>query len=158
MKSVSILIVLFVISGCCKRMLPTGGYNLKDSMVVKQIPVYHDTIIAIKPDTVAYQLQVPCPQANVDTIIRGEKGSLFVQLKHGKLNLQYNQDSLLQRIKLLEYQLTTEKYHTITVEKPVNVVKYKVPKILRYILIASLILNVWVYRRLLISLIKSLVK
>lgn len=72
MKSVSILIVLFVISGCCKRMLPTGGYNWKDSMVVKQIPVYHDTIIAIKPDTVAYQLQVPCPQANVDTIIRGE--------------------------------------------------------------------------------------
>jgi|GEM_PF-4426352 len=157
MKNIGILIMLFVMSGCCKKMLPTG-YRWEDSVVVKQIPVYHDTIIAVKPDTVTYQLQVPCPQANLDTVIRGQKGSLLVQLNNGKLHLQYNQDSLLQRIRLLEHQLTTEKYHTITVEKPVNVIKYKVPKIIRLLLIASLMLNAWIYRKVLISLIKSLVK
>src|SRR5579875_3539660 len=100
MKCFGWIMMLFAIAGCCKKIVPQQ--TMTDSIVVKQIPVLRDTVVKIIGDTISLLTRIPCENAWIDTTILSSRGKLQVKAVNGKLSIQYQQDSLLQRIKVLE--------------------------------------------------------
>lgn len=156
MKRIIVLACITTLAaGCARHVIPCKQL-VSDSIIVRQVPVYSDTVVAISPDTVWLATQLPCAEAVMDTVVKTPKGKLHVQLHTGTLQVQYQRDSLLQRIRLLQYQLSREKYQTITITKPVEVKVNHVPRWMWVMALTSLALNGWMFRKPFVSLIKQL--
>lgn len=156
MKCFGWIMMLFAITGCCKKIVPQR--TMTDSIVVKQIPVLRDTVVKIIGDTISLLTRIPCENAWIDTTILSSRGKLQVKAVNGKLSIQYQQDSLLQRIKVLEYELSKEKYITQVVEKPIEVIKHRLPGWAKWLMTISIFINLFLFRNPIMAFIKSMIR
>ena len=103
---------------------------IKDSIVLKDTTIYKTDTAYLPGDSVEMWQAIPCPNAKLDTVISKGHTTLTATISKGFLQFKCNSDSLLHIIDSITRLKQKESYHTekTTVEVPVQVIKYKVPK------------------------------
>lgn len=116
----------------CAKLFPPQ-VEIKDSVIEKETIVYRDTTITIPADSVGIHDTIPCPDVvyNKKVVSSSGKITAAVNIKNGKIIVDCKADSLQREIdSLTTITRQKEKYRTVTtvIEKPVEVVKTKVPR------------------------------
>jgi hypothetical protein len=150
------LILLLMLASCGRKMLPPATVITKDSLVYKEVVKLKDTTIFTPGQNITIYQPVPCPDAVFDTSIRKGNLNTNVKLFKGVLSVNCNTDSLLQRIAWLEkdrYSLIL-KADSKSIPYPVEVIKYKIPKWIWWLILVLSANTLWQYRYNILSLIK----
>lgn len=144
------VIILFFLASCRAAKPVQQSLTVKDSVVTKTEVRYRDTVIQIPGKNIAIHDTVKdCPDAVLN--ISGHKDGLTARatLIKGRIDVRCEADSLRLVIQFLQERLSfTERFKSEikTIEKPVEVIKYRIPKWLLWVLLISLAVNAWHYR------------
>lgn len=154
MNKLLTILFLLIAFASCKTMQPvvTTKTIIKDSVVTKTETVYRDTTIYLPGDTTEISVAIPCPDVKIDVATTKGRTTLTAKTDgRGNLKIDCKTDSLLLVIDSLKNTITeTQKFHTELkqdiIEKPVTVIKYKVPKWCWWLLIINLAYLAWRFR------------
>ena len=158
-KLFTILAVSYLFSACSKKMHPAVQTVIKDSIITRTETKYRDTVIEVPGREVFIRdTLIDCPDAVLNRSETRDGITAKATISKGRLQVQCKADSLQLVIRYLQDRLTfTERFktETITVEKPVEVTRYKIPGWIWWVLIISLALNIWEYRHGIIAFIQT---
>ena len=150
-KLLTILFALFVFASC-KTIQPVVETKIviKDSIVNTTEIIYRDSTIYLPGDTTEIGFAIPCPEFSQEK----KKGNTTIGVKSdgkGNVKITCREDSLKLVIDSLQTIISKkEVYHseekTTVVEKPVTVLKYKIPKWCWWLLIINIALLAWRFR------------
>ena len=149
---------MIICGSACSHKLATfqPSYDKKDSIVIRQVPVWRDTIITLPGDSIHIVDTLACPEISYHK--EAAKGNLkaVVNFHGGVLQVDCKADSLNQRIRLLEYQLQTEKFskEVKTVPVEVKVPAPYLPAWAKWITGIALLVLAYTFRSPLLSLVK----
>ncbi len=159
-KVLTILLIALLTLSCHRKAVPVRTITVvRDSTITKLLPVFRDTTIYMPGETITYHDSIPCPEAFIGNAITGKQNTLKVSLKNGILHIDCKSDSLKAKIKLLEWQLTKEKYlnESKNIEVPVSVPTPYIPKWIWLAIGVSILLNLWFLRHPIISIFSHLI-
>lgn len=159
-NTIPILVILMIAASCGRKAVPqTASITIKDSVVIKDSVIYRDSVISIPGERVVISDSLDFikedAQPFVDSFIYKKsvkKGNLTASVKitnKGKISVECNMDSLLQRINWLEHRLytfqskTTDK--TILIPGPIVEVPHT-PKWIKYYIGITLAFFAWYFR------------
>lgn len=182
MKQLLTILILIALASCGRKMLPAPSTTTveKDSSYTKVTNTTKDTTLVTPAKTTSLATYVDSLLAiikqlnaeNADTSeykVVVEKGTGTDSIKAkvsvnraGNVKVDCHEDELRQHISWLTSQLLeTYLYKSKTVEEkvpyPVEVVKYKTPKWVWWVLAYSILITLWVFRTPIISFIKAIV-
>lgn len=161
-KILTILLLMICFASCRTAKLPPAETKIetKDSIIERETVVYRDTTIILPGDTT--EITIPCPDVTINEY--AGKGRVKLSARSdGKGNVKINcaADSLTLVIDSLKNVIREkERYHSTVKETkvpyPVEVVKYRVPRWCWWVLIYSISLTCWVFRKPLLAFGKKL--
>ncbi|MDI3320009.1 hypothetical protein [Pinibacter soli] len=158
-----IMYCAFLLFGCttqkkCLERFPPQIIT-KDSIVLKDSPIYLRIYVPVPGDSVTMHDTFPCPDMIYHKEFKSASGRTIgiVNVKQGQLIVSCKTDSLNRIIDSLVHLQTKEVYKTETkiVEKPV--VKYRMPGWCWWLIIALLVCLCWIFRKPIISVLTKLI-
>jgi len=155
-----VVLTMLLSIGCSKKLQPTVETVYRDSIVERVTYIPKEKVIYIDGEQVTIYDTLPCPDYYAADSSKTGKLTATVRIKNGKLTATCKQDSLQKRVEWLEAELIKEKYSLKTrIEtKYVNVdveVPY-IPKWLLWVLAISIIINVIVFRKPILSFLQKI--
>jgi hypothetical protein len=145
MKYLLIILTMCALFGCSRRVAPTRSQvEIRDSIVNDTTVIIKDTIIYRPGDSVKIRVTIPCPDAKIDTVLVSASGKTTarLQIKNGNVEVDCKTDSLQVVIQLLRRELIRQaSFHSRkeTIEVPVEVPVYKMPKWVWYLIMFNLV-------------------
>jgi len=137
-------------------MLPTVQTVIKDSIIETEKIIHVRDTAYIPGDSVEIAIAIPCPDAVVNDFANNGNTRLSVRINKGILKVKCNTDSLLRIIDSIRIHKNKELHKTITttIQVPVKVIKYRVPKWCWWLLAFNLLAIGWKFRHGIIGLFK----
>lgn len=163
-KIIAISFLIIALASCKTTKLPTTEKSvIKDSIIEKEKIIYRDSLVQLPGDTITLNLTIPCPDAVVNEYAGNERMSLTAKSNgKGKIKVNCKTDSLSIVIDSLKTIIREkEQYHSSTQvilqPYPVTVIKYKVPQLVKWLLLIACIQFLWHSRHIIISIIKKII-
>jgi hypothetical protein len=156
---ITILLFAIAFTSCSHKIVLGTTTVTKDSTSTTIEYKYKDTVISTPAKTIHIHDTIPCPEVDYEREAIDSTGTLrtTVKIKKGVLDVDCHNDSLMQRIAWLEKNMYS--LNSISVSKeifvPVDVIKWKIPKWVWWLLAYALGLTIWTFRKPILALIKN---
>lgn len=139
-NTATIVLLLIILAGCSKKMLPTVETVIKETITTDTVYVPKEKIVTRPGDTVTIHDQIDCPDVvyHKEAVSKTGNVKASVNINNGKLDVDCKTDSLIERIQWLEAHSNQVK----TVEKTITITpqpKRWIPKWVWWLLAINII-------------------